>query len=82
MKSWGASAMLGGATFAGVLLMTLTRHAVDIGLPISAGVTIYVAASDIMPEVNHEPGVKMALLVFVGAALMFFLATALFRRTL
>ena len=73
MKSWGASAMLGGATFAGVLLMTLTRHAVDIGLPISAGVTIYVAASDIMPEVNHEPGVKMALLVFVGAALMFFL---------
>lgn len=72
LKSWGASAMLGGATFAGVLLMTLTRHAVDIGLPISAGVTIYVAASDIMPEVNHEPGVRMALLVFVGAALMFF----------
>jgi ZIP family zinc transporter/zinc and cadmium transporter len=71
MKSWGASAMLGAATFAGVLLMTLTRHAVDIGLPISAGVTIYVAASDIMPEVNHEPGVRMALLVFVGAALMF-----------
>jgi ZIP family zinc transporter/zinc and cadmium transporter len=64
--------MLGGATFAGVLLMTLTRHAVDVGLPISAGVTIYVAASDIMPEVNHEPGVRMALLVFVGAALMFF----------
>jgi len=29
--------------------------------PISAGVTIYVAATDIMPEVNHEPGVKMAL---------------------
>jgi hypothetical protein len=24
-----------------------------------------------MPEVNHEPGVRMALLVFVGAALMF-----------
>jgi len=71
MKSWGASVMLGAATFAGVLLMTLTRHAVDVGLPISAGVTIYVAASDIMPEVNHEPGVRMALLVFVGAALMF-----------
>jgi zinc and cadmium transporter len=73
MKSWGASVMLGAATFAGVLIMTLTRHAVGVGLPISAGVTIYVAASDIMPEVNHEPGVKMALLVFVGAALMFFL---------
>lgn len=70
-KSWGASAMLGAATFAGVLIMTMTRHAVSFGLPISAGVTIYVAASDIMPEVNQEPGVRMALLVFVGAALLF-----------
>jgi ZIP family zinc transporter/zinc and cadmium transporter len=73
LKSWGASAMLGAATFAGVLIMAITRHAVTIGLPISAGVTIYVAASDIMPEVNHEPGVKMALLVFVGVGFMFLL---------
>lgn len=71
LKSWGASAMLGAATFAGVLIMTLTHHAVSYGLPISAGVTIYVAATDIMPEVNHEPGVRMALLVFVGVALLF-----------
>ncbi len=70
-KSWGASVMLGAATFAGVLIMTLTRHAVSFGLPVSAGVTIYVAATDIMPEVNQEPGVKMALLVFVGVALLF-----------
>jgi len=70
-KSWAASAMLGAATFAGVLIMTVTQHAVSFGLPISAGVTIYVAATDIMPEVNHEPGVKMALLVFVGAAMLF-----------
>lgn len=71
LKAWGASAMLGAATFAGVLIMTLTSHAVSFGLPISAGVTIYVAATDIMPEVNQEPGVKMALLVFVGVALLF-----------
>ncbi len=70
-KAWGASVMLGVATFAGVLIMTLTRHAVSFGLPISAGVTIYVAATDIMPEVNHEPGVRMALLVFVGVAMLF-----------
>ena len=70
-RSWAASAMLGAATFAGVLIMTLTQHAVSYGLPISAGVTIYVAATDIMPEVNQEPGVKMALLVFVGVALLF-----------
>jgi len=40
---------------------------------VAAGVTIYVAASDLVPEVNHEPGVKMAMLVFVGVALVFVL---------
>jgi zinc and cadmium transporter len=69
-KSWGASALLGAGTFAGVLAMALTGHAVDVGLPISAGVTIYVAASDLIPEVNREQGVAMPLLVFAGVALM------------
>jgi hypothetical protein len=32
-----------------------------------------VAASDLMPEVNREPGGKMALLVFLGAGLLFLL---------
>jgi len=44
-------------------------------LPLSAGVTIYVAASDLMPEVNREPGVKMALVVFLGVGLLFLLDT-------
>ena len=43
------------------------------GLPVAAGVTIYVAASDLIPEVNSEPGVGMALVVFVGVALLFLL---------
>jgi len=73
MHAWLGSVLLGAATFAGVLVMTLTRHSVNIGLPISAGVTIYVAASDIIPEVNREPGVRMPLLVFVGVALLFVL---------
>ncbi len=71
--AWGASIVLGLATVAGVLAMAATQRAVDVGLPISAGVTIYVAASDLMPEVNREPGGKMALLVFVGVALVFLL---------
>jgi zinc and cadmium transporter len=71
LKSWGASVMLGGATLAGVLTMALFRHSVDAGLPLSAGVTIYVAATDLLPEVNREPGVKMALVVFLGVGLMF-----------
>jgi ZIP family zinc transporter/zinc and cadmium transporter len=32
-----------------------------------------VAASDLVPEVNKEPGARMALLVFVGAGVVFLL---------
>jgi zinc and cadmium transporter len=70
-RAWGASALLGAATLAGVLVMVIFKHSVGAGLPLSAGVTIYVAASDLIPEVNKEPGVKMALLVFVGVGLLF-----------
>jgi len=71
--AWGASVLLGAATLAGVLTMALFRHHVSYGLPLSAGVTIYVAASDLMPEVNREPGVRMALVVFLGVGLLFLL---------
>ena len=71
--AWGASVVLGGSTLAGVLTMAIFRHHVGAGLPLSAGVTIYVAASDLVPEVNKEPAMKMALLVFVGAAVFFLL---------
>ena len=76
--AWGASIVLGGSTVAGVLTMAIFRHHVGAGLPLSAGVTIYVAASDLVPEVNKEPAMKMALGVFVGAA-VFFLLDHLFR---
>jgi ZIP family zinc transporter/zinc and cadmium transporter len=71
--AWGASVLLGVATIAGVMMMALFRHEVGFGLPLSAGVTIYVAASDLIPEVNQETGVRMAGMVFVGAASMFVL---------
>jgi ZIP family zinc transporter/zinc and cadmium transporter len=73
--AWGASALLGAATLAGVLTMGLFRGEVSFGLPLSAGVTIYVAASDLMPEVNREPGGTMAFVVFVGVGLLFLLDT-------
>jgi ZIP family zinc transporter/zinc and cadmium transporter len=73
--AWGASALLGAATLAGVLTMALFRHEVSFGLPLSAGVTIYVAASDLMPEVNREPGGRMAFVVFLGVGLLFLLDT-------
>jgi len=72
-RSWFASVMLALATIAGVLTMAIGKHAVSYGLPVAAGVTIYVAASDLIPEVNREPGVKMALVVFIGVAALFVL---------
>jgi zinc transporter ZupT len=38
------------------------------GLPVSAGVALYVGASDLVPEVNRQPGVRMALVFFLGVA--------------
>ena len=71
--AWAASALLGAATFAGCLTMVLLQRGVSFGLPVSAGVTIYVAASDLIPEVNQEKGIAMAALVFIGVGCMFML---------
>jgi zinc and cadmium transporter len=68
--AWIASAVLGAATVVGVLTMSVFSSAVSYGLPLSAGVTLYVAASDLMPEVNKEPGIAMAALVFLGAGVL------------
>jgi len=71
--AWSASALLGAATLCGVLLMRLLSPLVHMGLPVSAGVTLYVAASDLVPEVNKEPGVRVAMMVFLGVAAMLIL---------
>jgi zinc and cadmium transporter len=63
-----AAAALGGATLLGVLLTTLLRAQLKYALPLSAGVTVYVAATDLLPEVNREPGWRTALLVAAGVA--------------
>jgi ZIP family zinc transporter/zinc and cadmium transporter len=69
--AWAASAFLGAATLAGVLTMAVFSKSVSAGLPLSAGVTLYVAASDLIPEVNKEPGIGMALVSFIGMGLVF-----------
>lgn len=65
----GSSAILGGSTLAGVALMFLLRGEVVDALPFSAGVTLYVAASDLIPEVNRDPSVGMPALVILGVAI-------------
>jgi ZIP family zinc transporter/zinc and cadmium transporter len=67
---------LGATTVLGVLVINYQPTWVGAGLPLSAGVTIYVAATDLVPEVNREPGIKMALVFFVGVV-VFFLARLL-----
>lgn len=57
---------LGATTVAGVLVISLEPSLVKAGLPLSAGVTFYVAATDLVPEVNREPGIRMALVFFLG----------------
>src|SRR5467141_3726937 len=68
-----AAGLLGVATVAGVLLTSSLQGQLKYALPLSGGVTLYVAATDLLPEVNREPNWRMALLVFVGVATMLIL---------
>jgi zinc and cadmium transporter len=72
-----AAAAIGVATIAGVLAMSLAAGLASYGLALSAGVTIYVAASDLIPEVNSEKGFMMPFLVFGGVALFYVSETIL-----
>jgi ZIP family zinc transporter/zinc and cadmium transporter len=63
-----SAVILAAATLAGVLIIELVPRWLSIGLPVSAGVAIYVAATDLVPEVNREPGIRMALVFFAGVA--------------
>jgi len=65
-----ATGVVALATFVGVLSVTLVGAAVSYALPFSAGVTLYIAASDLIPEVNHG-GWRASVLVFVGVALFY-----------
>jgi zinc transporter ZupT len=66
--AFGAAVALAVATLAGVLVMELAPQWLPYGLPVSAGVALYVGASDLVPEVNREPGIRMALVFFLGVA--------------
>jgi ZIP family zinc transporter/zinc and cadmium transporter len=72
-----AAVLLGCSTVLGVSLMLLFQAQLGVGLPLAAGVCIYVAASDLIPEINQQPGVRLALVVFVGVGLLLVLRYAL-----
>lgn len=77
------TSLVGMTTFAGVLIFYFVGQnlgsAVAYALPLASGVTLYVAASDLIPEVNHHGGKRplVSFAVFAGVALFFLLHTML-----
>src|SRR4030095_5656981 len=65
-----AAGTLGGATLLGVALTSVFQGQLQYALPLAGGVTLYVAGTDLLPEVNREPNWRMAVLVFSGVAIL------------
>lgn len=72
-----ATTVIGTMTFLGVIVFYLVGprigFTVAYALPIAGGVALYVAASDLIPEVNHHGGKNplVSVSVFAGVALFF-----------
>jgi len=74
-RALGAAGLLGLATILGVVLTEMTAPLVDHGLAISAGVTFYVAASNLVPEFQARRGWQMPVAFFGGAGVFFLTRT-------
>lgn len=74
-----ATAFIGLTTLIGVMFIYFVGQnigfTVAYALPIASGVTLYVAASDLIPEVNHHGGKNplVSLSVFAGVGIFFVL---------
>ena len=66
-----AAAAVGAASLVGGLSIFGVRTLVGPALALSAGVTLYVSATDLVPEVNREHGTAIALTVFAGVLLYY-----------
>ena len=62
-----AACLLGVATVGGVLLTDHLGFLVSHGLALSGGVTLYVAASNLVPEFQGKPGWRLPVAFFAGA---------------
>lgn len=82
-ESLVVTSLVGLTTFLGVLLFYLVGenfvNSVGYVLPLASGVTLYVAASDLIPEVNHHGGKNplVSFSVFAGVAIYFLIHYAL-----
>lgn len=67
-RALGAAAVIGLATIVGVLLTGIAEPLARAGLALSAGVTLYVAASNLVPEIQSRRGGAAAVAFFGGTA--------------
>lgn len=68
-RAIGSVVLLGASTVLGVLTTAFLEPLVLHGLALSAGVTLYVAASNLVPELQREQGPQFSASLFVGVAL-------------
>lgn len=70
-RAVAAASAIGAASIFGGLLMFGAPTLVGTALGLSAGVTLYVAASDLIPEVNKDDSPTIAWTVFAGVVLYY-----------
>ena len=68
-RALAAAAALGAATLAGVLVAGTNAAWSEYGLALSAGVTLYVAASNLVPEFQSKHGWRLPVAFFAGCGL-------------
>jgi zinc transporter ZupT len=76
-----ASAILAVSTVIGALLISFFSSVVRFALPFSAGVTFYIAASDLVPIINERRSIYLSFSFFAGI-LVFYLTDLLLSRYL
>jgi zinc transporter ZupT len=64
-----ASAALAVSSLLGALLTLQVPLLGEYGLPLAAGVTLYVGASNLVPEFQGKPGWRLPISFFVGCAI-------------
>jgi len=71
-----ASSILAFSTILGAVLISFFGHVVRFALPFSAGVTFYIAASDLVPIINEQRSIRLSFSFFAGI-LVFYLTDLL-----
>jgi zinc transporter ZupT len=72
-----AAVVVGLASIVGALIVYPLSHWAGEALALGAGVTLYVAASDLIPEVNRSERGAVAIMVFAGVLLYYLTEMAL-----